>query len=96
MIDKIFSIILITILCSGFFMILRIYFVSKFRLKLIRLVSLLTEVDINNDVEYFLWRYGVLEQVSFDKMVYSFWLPLKAKYFWEDLSFLQSPELKEE
>jgi len=34
-------------------------------------------------------RMQKYNDVSYNQMMYQFWKPLKAKYFWKDTSFLQ-------
>ena len=63
-----------------------IYFL---RLILLKRVSEKAMEDIKNGRDWE-WRYKYMESVTYEKMLYQFWKPLKLKYWYPDKSFVLS------
>jgi len=87
-----FEIVLISIaglsLLLAFFMMYRNTAVFTFRMQIIAKVSEMAQLDIANKKEW-QWRYDIQDRVSYDYMMYRFWIPLKVENFWDDLSFIR-------
>lgn len=78
----------IPILVCCLVMLLRNQAVFQFRMDLLNQVSTLARQDVAVEKAWE-WRYTALQQVSYDDMMYKFWLPLESESFWADLSFLE-------
>lgn len=62
------------------YMYIRVERVYRFRRKLI---------DIVFSFYDYRWRQSVLDSVTFDKMMFQFWRPLRVEEWWSDCSFLK-------
>jgi len=56
--------------------------VYREQMRVLAIVSQKTQEDIKNNIYEpdFLWRYREFEKVTYDKMLYQFWKPIKSFY----------------
>ena len=55
--------------------------VLKERLHIIDLISAAAQEDINRGDFNWRWRYNALDEISYNYMVFHFWIPVKAFYY---------------
>ena len=77
-----------TLMCLNFWLLLRNHRVGRFRLALIDQISEAAQADLHDGEKSLRWRYDVLNQVSYEHMLYQFWKPLRPDVWWKDTSFL--------
>lgn len=70
------------------FILWRNHRVYKFRMALLELVGMLCDADVAAGREW-RWRYDELGVVSYDDMMWRFWVRLRPELWWDDLSFLR-------
>lgn len=70
------------------FILSRIESVSQFRSDLLKQVSKAVTADINSGRSWE-WRYDKLSSVKYERILHTFWRPLKAEAWYEDCSFLK-------
>jgi len=72
----------------GFVLLRRTDKVYHFLRQLLEQTSEAAKIDIRAGRNWE-WRYEMLNSVSYDSMLYRFWIPLKPECFYKDLSFLK-------
>ena len=78
-------------MCLNFWLMLRNQRVGRFRLELIDRITKAAETDIQGwPLLTWKWRYDILHQVSYERMLYQFWKPLRPEVWWKDTSFLNA------
>lgn len=65
--------------------------VFRFKTSLLNIVDLHAGYDIRSGKEW-IWRFDMLDTVSFQTMVWKFWKPLKAENFYKDTAFIGVPK----
>jgi hypothetical protein len=72
-----------------FFIWFRNFKVRSFMLGILDDIHILACHEVEKNSEW-RWRYVEFEKVSYERILFSFWKPLKVEKFWKDISFLQS------
>lgn len=87
------DVVLTFLICAMVFCIY-IYFrvgqVLKLFIQMLDAVSSAANIDIRNGKDW-QWRYDYLNRVSFDKILYTLWRPLKPESFYSNLDFMEAP-----
>lgn len=76
---SIFIMIMIVIFLFCLYFINRNNQVYNERKRVLRLISYLSQKDIENKKPW-RWRYDEFDKISYNKMVYTFWKPVKSFY----------------
>jgi hypothetical protein len=56
-------------------------------MELLNLVSNAAKDDIDHERPW-AWRYRALDRVSYNRMVFEFWKPVRTRSWWDDTSFI--------
>jgi len=69
---------------------LRNHRVGRFRDELIDRVSEAARANLHDGEKSWRWRYDTFGSVSYERMLYQFWKPLRPNVWWKDTSFLDA------
>lgn len=67
--------------------------VSNFRRTLLKKVSDAAHDDLHKERDPF-WRYDTLDSVSYNRMMFQFWKPLRVNWFYKDDLFIRRDAVK--